>query len=70
LTRGARYLPGFSFPAPRKLEQIIKYALLARETPKRIQHIWEQFHAERSDCVAMVLTTGEYEGYTARARKK
>lgn len=70
LTKNARYLPGFSFPAPRKLGQIIKYALLERESPKRVREIWEKFHDERSDCAAAVLTKAEYEGIMARATKK
>jgi hypothetical protein len=70
LTKNARYLPGFSFPAPRKLEQIIKYALLERESPKRIQEIWDKFHGDRADCTAAVLTKAEYEGIMSRAAKK
>ncbi len=69
LTKNARYLPGFSFPAPRKLEQIIKYALLERESPSRIREIWSKFHDSRTDCAATVLTRAEYEGIMSRAAK-
>jgi len=70
LTQNARYMPGFSYPAPRKLEQIIKYALLEREPAHKIREIWSEFHDVRSDCAATVLTRGEYEGIMARASKK
>lgn len=70
ITQNARYMPGFSFPAPRKLSQIIKYALLEREPPEQIVEIWKKFHAERSDAVAMVLDRGEHELFMSRARKK
>lgn len=69
LTQNARYLPGFSFPAPRKLEQIIKYALLERESPSRIREIWTKFHESRMDCAASVLTRAEYESIMSRAAK-
>lgn len=69
LTKNARYLPGFSFPAPRKLEQIIKYALLERESPSRIREIWSKFHENRTDCAATVLTRAEYQGIMSRAAK-
>lgn len=55
-----RYMPGFSFPAPRNLESIIKYALLERETPTKIRTIWEAFHEPRFDSVASVWSAEEY----------
>ena len=70
LTKSARYMPGFSFPAPRKLEQIIKYALLEREPPERIREIWEEFHGSRLDCAASVITKAEHEAIMERAKKK
>jgi hypothetical protein len=60
---------GFSFPAPRKLEQIIKYALLERELPGEIKRIWETFHERRHDCVATTLTESEYNGLRSVGRK-
>ena len=49
ITGNYRYLPGFSFPAPRKLEQIVKHALLERESPARIREIWNEYHDDRLD---------------------
>jgi ATP11 protein len=69
LTGNAKYLPGFSFPAPRKLEQIIKYALLEREQPNTIKEIWNRFHDDRLDCVATTWSKEEYESIKERKRR-
>lgn len=68
-TGGKKYLPGFSFPAPRKLEQIIKYALLEREPPERIRGVWNEYHDARLDCVATTWSREEYEGIQERKRR-
>lgn len=62
-------MPGFSFPAPRKLEQIIKYALLERESPKRIQEIWNTYHDTRLDAVATTWSQAEYETILGRTKR-
>jgi len=69
ITGGKRYLPGFSMPAPRKLEDIIKYALLEREPPERIKTIWNEFHDARLDTVATTWSTAEWEGVQERKRR-
>lgn len=69
LTGSKKYMPGFSFPAPRKLEQIIKYALLEREPPARIRQVWQEFHDPRVDCVATVWSAEEYAGIRERKRR-
>ena len=69
ITGGKKYLPGFSFPAPRKLEQVIKYALLEREPPQRIREIWNTFHDARLDCVATTWTPEEFAGVQERKRR-
>lgn len=69
ITGGKKYLPGFSFPAPRKLEQIIKYALLEREPPAQIKQIWNTFHDTRLDCVATTWTPEEFAGIQERKRR-
>jgi hypothetical protein len=68
-TGGRKYLPGFSFPAPRKLEHIIKYALLEREPPARIREVWNSFHDARLDSVATVWAAAEWAEMAARARR-
>jgi hypothetical protein len=69
ITGNMRYMPGFSFPAPRQLESIVKYALLERESPGEIKMIWERFHESRKDCVASVIDKGTYLGFRERAAK-
>ena len=59
-TKNYRYLPGFSFPAPRSLEQIVKPQLLEREGPTRIREIWNEYHDSRLDCVATVWNPAEF----------
>lgn len=68
-TGGKRYLPGFSMPAPRRLEQIIKYALLEREPPNRIKEIWNEYHDGRLDSVATTWTEDEWAGIQERKRR-
>jgi hypothetical protein len=70
ITGNARYMPGFSFPAPRRLEQIVKYALLERESPARITEVWRDFHAPRLDCVAAVWSPAELAAITERRRRR
>lgn len=63
-------MPGFSFPAPRELSSIVKYALLEREQPHVIKDIWMEFHNKRRDCVAEVIDKAEFEGFMARSKRK
>lgn len=69
ITGNMRYMPGFSFPAPRKLEQIIKYALLEREQPAQIKEIWNTYHDSRLDSVATTWSKEEFEGIQERKRR-
>lgn len=69
ITGGMKYMPGFSFPAPRKLEDIVKYALLEREQPAQIKEIWNQYHDGRLDCVATTWSQAEFEGIAERKRR-
>jgi hypothetical protein len=68
-TGGKKYLPGFSFPAPRNLESIIKYALLEREQPEKIKETWNAYHDSRIDCVASTWTDAEFQGIQERKRR-
>lgn len=68
-TGGKKYLPGYSFPAPRKLEQIIKYALLEREAPARIRAVWNEYHDARLDCVASTWSPEEFAAVLERKRR-
>ena len=68
-TGGKKGLTGFSFPVPRKLEDIIKYALLEREPPARIKEAWNGFHDKRVDSVATTWSRAEYEAVRAAAQR-
>lgn len=46
---------GFTFPAPRALESVVKKDLLENESSSKITEIWEKFHQEKDDCVAKVM---------------
>lgn len=63
-------MPGFSFPAPRRLDQIVKYALIEREPPETIKEIWNKFHEERTDSVATTLEEEEFNLLKERAQRK
>lgn len=58
-TGGKKGLTGFSFPVPRKLEDIIKYALLEREPAAKIKEVWNTFHDSRVDSVATSWSKSE-----------
>lgn len=69
VNKNARYLPGFSFPAPRKLKDIVKMQLLERESTHHIRDIWLDHHADRGDCIAGTLTVMEGRELEERGRK-
>ena len=62
-------MPGFSFPAPRSLESIIKYALLAREPPAVVKEVWNAYHDPRLDAVGSTWSAAEYAGIAERKRR-
>jgi len=70
LTGSANYMAGFSFPAPRRLDQIIKYALLQRESTDEIKRIWGEFHANRTDALGSYMTKKQYDEFLQLTRKK
>jgi ATP synthase F1 complex assembly factor 1 len=68
-TKNYKWMPGFSFPAPRSLEQVVKLALLEREPPARIREIWNEHHAPRLDSVATVWGAEELAALAERRRR-
>lgn len=58
---------GFSYPAPRSLQQIVKIELLENETEDRIRKIWEDYHGEKDDSLATTLSGEEYASLVQRA---
>ena len=68
-TGGKKGLTGFSFPVPRRLEDIIKYALLEREPAAKIKEAWNVFHDARVDSVATTWTAAEFAAVMAASRR-
>ena len=68
-TGGKKGLTGFSFPVPRKLEDIIKYALLEREPPAKIRTVWNEFHDARRDSVATAWSTEQFDAVMRSSKR-
>lgn len=60
---------GFTYPAPRKLDDIAKKALLAKQPSGRVREIWLEHHGSNKSAVADVLTRTQYETLMARAKR-
>ena len=54
LTRNPLSRVGFSYPAPRKLREIMQMSLIEKESPNTVKHIWDEYHAKRPENVALV----------------
>ena len=65
--RASKYMPGFSFPAPRKLETIVKYALLEREQPAEVERICACFFCCRCAAAGCWVRTGGPSAHPGRA---
>ena len=59
---------GFSFPAPRKLNEIVKTEDLLKEDAQEIKRIWMEYHDEKSDCLAASITMEQHEMLLARGK--
>lgn len=53
-------MPGFSYPGPRKLSEIVKLQLLNKHGSSRVREIWTEYHKDHKSAVGDVLTTEEY----------
>uniref|UniRef100_K3X797 ATP synthase mitochondrial F1 complex assembly factor 1 n=1 Tax=Globisporangium ultimum (strain ATCC 200006 / CBS 805.95 / DAOM BR144) TaxID=431595 RepID=K3X797_GLOUD len=58
---------GFSYPAPRSLQQIVKLELLENESQEQIRAIWENYHREKDDSLATTLASEQYANLVQRA---
>lgn len=58
---------GFSYPAPRSLQQIVKLELLENESKEQIHQIWTDFHSDKSDALAAALSGETYKLFVQRA---
>lgn len=52
---------GFSYPGPRKLDEVVKVALLSKHGAPRVAEIWKEYHSDISKrAVGDVLSADEY----------
>ncbi|CAM9849675.1 unnamed protein product [Ectocarpus sp. 4 AP-2014] len=65
----ARRELSFSFPGPRKLEDITNLPLLAKEEKESIADIWTAYHDEREDSLGTVIPGDSLDDLQAKAKK-
>ena len=53
----------FSYPAPRRLAEIVKLPLLRNEPAERVEEIWTEHHASMDNSIADVWTADEFESF-------
>lgn len=58
---------GFSYPAPRALQQIVKLELLEHESKERIEAIWSEYHSSKDDSLVTTLSADAFKTLTQRA---
>jgi ATP synthase mitochondrial F1 complex assembly factor 1 len=58
---------GFTYPAPRRLAELMKLSLLEHETPEKIQEIWTTYHDNQPLCVSSVWNNQEWAVISKRA---
>lgn len=51
----------FNYPCPRNLREIMKMSLIEREPPSKVGEIWSEYHKQRYQNVAGVLSKQEFE---------
>jgi ATP synthase F1 complex assembly factor 1 len=59
----------FTYPSPRKLREIMQMSLIERESPDTINRIWEDYHAEKPENVAMSFQSNIYAELNARLKE-
>lgn len=57
---GAAPVPGFSYPGPRKLSEIVKLQLLNKHGAPRVREIWNEYHKDHKSAVGDTLSGEEY----------
>lgn len=60
---------GFTYPAPRVLDALVKLDLLQKETPEKVKEIWNTYHSEKEFNIAETWTSNDFEAFQ-EARKK
>lgn len=57
---GSAPMPGFSYPGPRKLSEIVKIQLLNKHGAPRVREIWNEYHKDHKSAVGDTLSSEEY----------
>lgn len=50
----------FNYPCPRNLREIMKMSLIEKEPPHQVKEIWKEYHKQRHQNIADVLTKDEH----------
>ena len=58
----------FNLPSSKRLDDIVKLALLEREPAEEVKRIWTQHHANSTHHVATTLSAQQFDSFTAHAR--
>lgn len=62
-------LGGFTYPAPRKLSEIVKLQLLEKHGAPRVSEIWREYHDTHKSSIADVLSSSAYELLRGRCKR-
>ena len=68
LTRTLRRFT-FNYPCPRNLREIMQMSLIEREGIDTIKTLWEEYHANRTENVAMIFTKEIFEQISSKTKE-
>ena len=57
----SKYRFAFTYPCPRKLREIMQMSLIERENKDNIVKIWMDYHKERDQNIAYIVSKTEYQ---------
>ena len=49
----------FTYPCPRKLDEIVKISMFEKETPFNIKQIWTKYYEEKNSSLGLDVSGGE-----------
>lgn len=49
----------FSYPCPRKLNELVKISLFEKEQPSKIKNIWEKYFQDKENVIGLNISGGE-----------
>ena len=69
LRRSFSLAGGFTYPAPRRLDDVLKLDLLRRESKEKIEAIWNEFYITKEFNIASAWDSKEFEDFKAASKK-